>query len=374
MDEKLKKHLKEKLNEIVFIELKKDIPLPGKSVLLKARIPMPIPVKKLADRVTRKDYEELSVMEMVEGMAYVAALDPDFKHLGYYRELLVGMDAHMDRMLAGRGIELAAENAFEEAFIYFEAALSLNRMNLDAAYNQAKTCESLASQTADKDLAQAWEELAFTRFERMTVDFDDFLLPYYHLGFHYANRNLYKKAHMAWEHFMSGSEDENKIMEVQENLLKIAFRVRFDEGTNEILGGAFKSGLEKLLPLETEYADWWNLLFFIGLAYRNLGDMENAVRYFENVVRIKPDQGDALNELGLCHSLMGNAGESARYFKKALNLDPDNPEILCNNAMARLALGDVDLADTYLRRSLELAPEDPVTLACMDELKKFKNS
>ncbi len=374
MEEAIERRLKEKLDEIVFIELKKDITIPGKKTVLRKNVPMPIPVKKLSDRVSKGDYENLSVKEMMEGMVLLVAADPDFEHNPYYKGLMKGIDENMDRVITGSAIDYAENNRLEDAFVFFQTASLLNPSNLDAAYNKAKVCEALSREAQDGELSKAWEKEAFSLLEKLTVDFDDFQMPYYHLGFHYSNSGLYKKAQLAWQHFIENSDDENKIMEVQEMLIKISDRIIFDEGYNQVLAGAFETGLEKLLSIEENNSSWWNLLFFIALAYRNLGKLDEAVEYFEKVIRIKPDQAESLNELGLCHSALGNLSEAARYFKKALNMDRDNPEILCNNAMAQIEMGNIELAETYLNRSSELDPNDPVTLACMNELNKFKNN
>jgi tetratricopeptide (TPR) repeat protein len=374
MQEAVRKRLRGKLDEVVFIELKKDIHIPGKEAVLRKNIPIPILVKRLANRVTQNDYDELSVKEMTEGMVEVVAIDSEFIHREYYKSLLIGLDEGMTRILTGTAIKHAEENRLEDAFVYFETAIILDASNLDAAYNKAKVCEALSHETVDPEMSMAWENEAFALMEKLTVDFADFNLPYYHLGFHYSNNGLHKKAELAWEHFIESSDDENKIMEVQEMLIKIRDRIIFDEGYNEILAGAFETGLEKLLKLEDANPSWWNLLFFIALAYRNLGKIETAVEYFERVIRMKPDQAESLNELGLCYSVIGNKSESARYFKKALNMDPENSEMLCNNAMAQMEMGNMDLAETYLNRSMELNPNDSVTIACMDELNKFKNN
>ncbi|PLX34604.1 MAG: hypothetical protein C0604_01395, partial [Clostridiales bacterium] len=120
MEEAVARRLKERLEEIVFIELKKDIAIPGKKAVLRKNIPMPIPVKKLSDRVSSGDYENLSVKEMVEGMALLVAADPAFEHNPYYTSLMKGIDENMDRVITGSAIELAENNRLEDAFAFFE--------------------------------------------------------------------------------------------------------------------------------------------------------------------------------------------------------------------------------------------------------------
>ena len=51
-------------------------------------------------------------------------------------------------------------------------------------------------------------------------------------------------------------------------------KVEYEEGYTLVFQGKFEEGLEKLLPLEEKYGDWWNLLFMIGLAYKNMNEIK----------------------------------------------------------------------------------------------------
>ena len=93
--------------------------------------------------------------------------------------------------------------------------------------------------------------------------------------------------------------DEDIIAEIQENIGKMDYKVQYEEGYSLVFQGKFEEGLEKLLPLEEEYGDWWNLLFIIGIAYKNMGEMDQARLYFEKILRIKPKQVDTLSRLAL---------------------------------------------------------------------------
>ncbi|EQI33119.1 hypothetical protein QOU_3656, partial [Clostridioides difficile Y202] len=67
--------------------------------------------------------------------------------------------------------------------------------------------------------------------------------------------------------------DADLVAEVQENLGKMDFKVQYEEGYTLVFQGKFKEGLEKLLPLEEEHMDWWNLLFMIALGYKGMGEI-----------------------------------------------------------------------------------------------------
>ena len=135
-------------------------------------------------------------------------------------------------------------------------------------------------------------------------------------------------------------------------------------------GGINEEGLEKLLPLEEKYGDWWNLLFMIGLAYKNMGEMDKAKEYYEKILRMKPQQVDTLVELALCEASSLNMNRAIELLEAAAKLKED-PEILCNLGMAYLNVGNFDDANYYIERAYELNPEDEVTVACKRELAKY---
>ena len=121
---------------------------------------------------------------------------------------------------------------------------------------------------------------------------ENFALAYYHLGYHYYNQSQYIKAKVIWEEAIKLGLDEDIMAEVQENIGKMDYKVQYEEGYTLVFQGKFEEGLDKLLPLEEQYGDWWNLLFIIGIAYKNMGEMDRAIHYFDKILIIKPNQVD----------------------------------------------------------------------------------
>ena len=52
----------------------------------------------------------------------------------------------------------------------------------------------------------------------------------------------------------------------------------------------------------------------IGLAYKNMNEIEDAKKYFEKILVIKPHQVDTMVELGLCEASYFQYGKSNRTF------------------------------------------------------------
>ena len=149
------------------------------------------------------------------------------------------------------------------------------------------------------------------------------------------------------------------------------YKIQYEEGYNLVFHGKCEEGLEKLLPLEEDHPDWWNLLFMIGLAYKNMNEVEDAKKYFNKILTIKPHQVDTLVELGLCEAATYNMEKAIEYFETAAKIK-DDPEILCNLGMAYLNNGELDDAIYYIERAYELDSEDEITIACLRELDKYR--
>ena len=165
--------------------------------------------------------------------------------------------------------------------------------------------------------------------------------------------------------------DEDIIAEIQENIGKMDYKVQYEEGYSLVFQGKFEEGLDKLLPLEEQYGDWWNLLFIIGIAYKNMGEMDRAIHYFDKILIIKPNQVDTLVELALCEASSFNMERAVELLEQAAKIKED-PEILCNLGMSYLNTGNIDDAIYYIERAYELNPEDEITIACMRELDNYR--
>ena len=133
-----------------------------------------------------------------------------------------------------------------------------------------------------------------------------------------------------------------------------------------------QEGLDILLPLYEKYKEWWNLLFFVGLAYRKLGQFETALPFFQEVIRLKPSQGDACNELGLCYASLQDFDNAEKYFKKAALLDDKDPELLCNLAAVYINTGRLEEAEKLLDEAEKIAPGEGITALWREELEKLK--
>jgi tetratricopeptide (TPR) repeat protein len=104
-------------------------------------------------------------------------------------------------------------------------------------------------------------------------------------------------------------------------------------------------------------------LLYLGNAYANSGQNERALRVFERVVDLIPDDVEALKDfgfLGLKHGTGATREKALRAVEKAVALLPDDAETLMNYGFALHEQKRSKEAIPYLEKAATLEPESPL--------------
>lgn len=377
---KIDKYLLKKTEELAFITVKKEgefhldgyeIPKEGLNVPIKNEVL----VKGIKEKTAQDGLNSISI---ADAMIYIIGIDPEFRYNDEYKKFLTALEKKVNfnvRSYAGymsrKYFELGETT---DSLIYIKALITLYPDDIEGLYNYAIVCQEVATsyqKDGDAKGMNAFLLEAGEKLEKIINMDENFALAYYHLGYHYYNQSQYIKAKVIWEEAIKHGLDEDIIAEIQENIGKMDYKVQYEEGYSLVFQGKFEEGLDKLLPLEEQYGDWWNLLFIIGIAYKNMGEMDRAIHYFDKILIIKPNQVDTLVELALCEASSFNMERAVELLEQAAKIKED-PEILCNLGMAYLNTGNIDDAIYYIERAYELNPEDEITIACMRELDNYR--
>lgn len=380
MNFKIEKYLLKKTEELAFITLKSD----GEFQLKGYEIPkdgLDVPIKNevLVKGIKEKTAQEkINSMSIADAMIYIIGIDSKFKYNDEYRKFLDALEKNINldvRAYAG----YMSRKYFDigectDSLIYLKALITMYQNDIEGMYHYAIVCQELAQKyqkDSDDEAMNKFLLEALNKLEMVTQLDEGFSLAYYHLGYHYYNQGQYVKSKVIWEEAQKLGLEPDLMAEVQENIGKMDFKVQYEEGYTLVFQGRNEEGLEKLLPLEDEHSDWWNLLFMIGLAYKNMNEIESAKKYFEKILMMKPHQVDTMVELALCEASSFNMEKAIELFETAAKIKED-PEILCNLGMAYLNNGDLDDAIYYIERAYELDPQDEITVACLRELDKYR--
>ncbi len=95
----------------------------------------------------------------------------------------------------------------------------------------------------------------------------------------------------------------------------------------------------------------------IGIAYHQMLDLEDARKYYEKAIKLRPDYAEAINNMGTIYYARKSYRRSIAQYKKALRLTPDSASIVSNLATAYFARKNYQLAFEMYQQALALDPE-----------------
>ena len=377
MKNRLDKYVLDKAEELVFITIDKseDLGLIGYEVPkegIKIPIKSNVLVKSIKDN---KAQEEINMMSMIDAMTYLEGIDPVFIYNVESDDLIETFARknnfdYMDYM-GYMSNQAYSKGEIRDALVYIRAYLRMEPDDIMGLYQYAIICQELSLRYQKDEDVKAMNDFlleALASLEKIIGLDDSFALAYYQLGFHYSNQNQFVKAKLTWDRALDLGLDDETRTDIMENLAKIDHKVRYEHAYNLVFQGKAEEGLQDLLDIESQYPDWWNLLFIISLAYKSLGDLGQAKSYLEKILITRPTQVDTMVEMALCLAQEANMTGAIDYLTRAAKLKKDDPEILCNLGMAYLHNGEEDEARYYIGRAYEIDPTDEVTQACIRTL------
>ena len=118
-----------------------------------------------------------------------------------------------------------------------------------------------------------------------------------------------------------------------------------------------RESFERAVKLSASYPDTlpsaWNNL---GLLATREGHMDEAAGYFQEALRVSPDNWIAVENLGNAYRLQKRWDEARKTLERALAARPQDPEANYNLAMVFAQTGEPERAYEYLRKALQLRP------------------
>ncbi|MEL7649693.1 MAG: tetratricopeptide repeat protein [Sedimentibacter sp.] len=376
-DKYFHEYFEKKRNDISFITLKKGaaISFKEKTYNTGKELPVPVRVEKLMEDIKKQNERDgITLNSIIDGIIAVKGTDKDFEFMNDYDEMLDELKFDIKPYII-YCINKFGDGEAKDAVLYARALVNIEE-NEKSCFIYASSLEKMGmeqSTTGKEKTAQYFLEEALKYFEK-TLDYDDkFVLSLYKLGYYYKRQQQYVKAMIIWEKHQELDDDAIRIDEVRNELIELKPLVDYENGYNLVLKERPLEGLDLLLPLVKDFGGWWNLLFFIGLAYRMLGEYEIAETYFENVLKIENMQKDALNELGMCKICRHKYVEAEELFSTLLSIDPGNCEVFCNRAVACYYSNQIERAKEDIQTALKINPDDPVALSIKEEIEKHEN-
>jgi tetratricopeptide (TPR) repeat protein len=93
-----------------------------------------------------------------------------------------------------------------------------------------------------------------------------------------------------------------------------------------------------------------------GIAYRRIGDLERAIKDYDEAIRLNPRAADAFNNRGNAFRLRDELDRAMRDYDEALRLNPHYAHAYNNRGIIFLEMGEVDRAIEDFSKAIA---EDP---------------
>lgn len=373
-DKFLNEYFNNKKDDIFFVTLKEGAAIKFKDYeyITSREIPVPVRAGKLLEDIKKEsevDNAGISINSIIDGIIYVFGTDKDFEYLDDYKEMLEILHFDLPPYIILCINKFDDENA-DDAVIYGSALININEDDRNCFIYASVLEKKATEQKTTEDEKQYFLEEAHALYEK-SLDYNDkFALSYYKLGYYYKLQQQYVKAQLYWKKHQELDKDAVRIEEIRNEIGQLEPYVDYENGYNLVLKEQPNEALDLLLPLVNDFSGWWNLLFFIGLAYRSLGEYEIAEKYFENVLKIEEYQKETINELGLCKICRGKYTEASELFTTLLNIEPGNCEVFCNRAVAHLYNDEIERAIEDITTALKINPDDEIALSIKAEIEQ----
>ena len=315
----LSKFLTSEIKDYLFTELNEDF-LVSSDLSFLVEVPIPIKQEDLKDFTNNG----LSTTKIADSMAIVIGADESFKYTPFYVHYLKKLfDEKLVAVFCGQAEQLLKNDHPRKALCYLRAALQLDPNGLQSMYCYANGCRIWYQSLEGSDETELITELkadANEYFSQVTNMYPDFAPAWYFLGYAYLNVGAYTKASLAFKHYMANSDGqpEEDIKEVKDRIDELEDPIKLEEGKNLLIAGKINEALAVLEPyVDTKYATWWPLHFYLAVAYENLGHDDEAIEGYLKVLSLNPSNYDAMKALSELYEKKGDTEKAKKYSNKA---------------------------------------------------------
>ncbi|SFI17348.1 Tetratricopeptide repeat-containing protein [Tindallia magadiensis] len=334
--DKLFCYLKPFTENLTFITLK-----PGTTLGLENyRVPtdgldVPLITLSLAERIKAQQEDEVIDCSMIiEGIGYLLGIDTSFSKRIEYEKLIAASGLLVSQIWLKEAINYQKKGQFEETLIFARSAALFEPEAEDAllliGISSYQVAASLKLENSQREHLIS-ESLLYLEslYEK---DIKNPLCNYY-LGLLYRENKTYNKAMKVWKEAesMEMSEEEKALLVKQMEV--VSDLATYENGYQAALQNKGVEALEWLLPLVDRHQSWWNLHFFVGLAYEQTGSFLEAMKHYNKVIEIKGYHEETYLQLVNIYLIVEESQKALSMIEELLSRNKNSLEIKCKAAL-----------------------------------------
>ena len=141
-------------------------------------------------------------------------------------------------------------------------------------------------------------------------------------------------------------------------------RIRLDLAEHQLINGKPRLAINELQKIAESAQKIPRYQYNSGMTWLALNNLRQAEKHLKEAVRLKPDYGEALNNLGLLYQLNGKEDKAETAFVQALAIpDYKTPELpACNLAQLYMQQNKIQQALQAAQKALALEPDSAFVL------------
>lgn len=282
---------------------------------------------------------EVSSEYIVDGMLYNIAIDPDFKYVQDYKNVLKNMISDPSKFAVSRGIEYFDKDP-ERALIFFRAAYLINPEDNYAAYNYARMLWRL---DVDEDKKSEFIASSIKILENTINKDDKFALGYYELGNINQALGEYLKSMNYYKNTLERVDLDSVKEEVRMKMKEVEPDALIEDAIYSINRMNYSRAIELLNEVQKN-SNRYDALYYLAVCYMNQENFELADEFFEKAVKGGADFATLYIDYIYVKYIKGEVIEALNLANNALEAYPADLKIRYNRALIYVQLDQVDKA------------------------------
>ncbi|SKA93991.1 Tetratricopeptide repeat-containing protein [Caloramator quimbayensis] len=338
-------YLKKELDNILFLEIAKDIKVKDRVILQRGEYPV---YSRDMVSLAKGEKENIPISFFINGMAYVLSCDLSFKYRDFYIDCLKNIKEAKSYLIMQ--IENNKNTNLKEALIYARALCTIYNQK-EYIMNQIYLLMSLNEKTGYKFLE---EEIVY-ELKNLSKDYPDYSAPHFFLGEYYLD----KDRALSKMYLSKCLNDEKFKRKAEEYINKIDITEEYDKAVEKIKVGEGSRVIDVLNRYLEFYPNDMNCKYYLAMALRQRGDYENALFTLYELLE-NGELPEIYNEIGLNYACINQFDRALESFKSSLKIKPDNSDIICNMGVCHYYLNNLEEAQKAFNLALRLNPKDDV--------------
>lgn len=355
--------VKDKLKNIVFLELKKDTELKGGngSFVINKELPLPINLNNLMNGIKTNEFEDsVDLKKINNGIIYLLGIEEDFKYREEYIEILNATILKKDEYIFALALKEIERKNNLDAYIYLRARNSICDQTLESKFMEMNILEYIYNEyienLKDEEKSMILERI-IKEYEKIISKNPEYAPVYYRLGYIYRAVSKYLKSKLYFEKFLRFSDNEIMKEEVREALKEIDDYANVEIAITYISYGKFEDAYASLQEITGLYPKKDEVMYYKGLCEYYLGSPEKSIESINAAIDLDKTHEEYYNQLAISFIALGEEEKAIEVYKKAVSNIEESYTLYYNLGILMLNMGKEGYMQ-YLKKAYHLNPSE----------------